>query len=362
MVMAVLAREPDAPLSRCEIDLPSLGPGLVRVRTVAAGVCHSDLSMINGTLAPRFPLVLGHEGAGVILDVGADVGRVRPGDHVVFNWAPACHRCWFCLHSQPWLCARVEGVVSTPGAQLSSGEPAHLAMGVGAFAEEVVIAADAVVPVDARLPLPIAALLGCAALTGIGAVRNTARVGAGESVLVAGLGGVGLSAVIGARWCGAGRIIAVDVNADKEATARSVGGTDFLQPGPDLAKQVRALTDGRGVDHAFDCVGSAATIRDAWRCARRGGSCTVVGIGRRDTPVEFSPLELFHYSRTLNSSVYGSGDPDRDVPMLAEQVLLGHLDLAPLVTHRIGLDGVPQAFERMRAGQGIRSVIVFDTD
>jgi S-(hydroxymethyl)glutathione dehydrogenase/alcohol dehydrogenase len=344
-----------------EIELPPLGAQDVRVRIAAAGVCHSDLSMVNGTISPDYPLVLGHEASGTITETGPGVTGLRPGDRVVLNWAAACRECWFCAAGEPWLCKAVEGVTSVPGGTLEDGTPVHACLGVGGFAEETVLPARSVVPLPDGVPLDLAALLGCAVLTGVGAVRNTARIRAGQSALVLGLGGIGLSAVLGARLAGASQIIAVDVSPDKEKFALAAGATHFLVSDPALAKQIRRLTDGRGVDHALECVGSPATIRAAWSSVRRGGQCTIVGVGRRDQEVVFNPLELFHFSRTITSSIYGASDPDRDIPFLAERVRAGEFDLASLVTHRIPLAGVPEAFERMQAGQGVRSLIELGT-
>jgi len=355
---AVLATAVDQ-VQVVDVVLPDLGPGDVRVDVSAAGVCHSDLSLFNGTLSPTFPLVLGHEAAGVVVETGSDVAGVSPGDHVVLNWAPPCRTCWFCLHAEPWLCQTLEGVIAVPGGTVD-GRQVQVALGLGAFCEQVIVPARAVVPVPAELPLDVAALLGCAVLTGIGAVRHTAHVRSGESVAVWGLGGVGLSAVAGARWAGAGPIIAIDIQPEKEALARTLGATHFLLGDAPVAKEIRRLTGGRGVDHAFECIGRPDTIRTAWQSSRRGGQAVVVGVGPRSSEVSFNALELFHFSRRLTSSVFGAGDPARDVPMLAEQVLAGGLDLKPLITHRIDLDGVPEAFDRMRAGAGARSVIMMD--
>jgi S-(hydroxymethyl)glutathione dehydrogenase/alcohol dehydrogenase len=357
MTRALLARGVDAPLRVEDVVLPVLGTTDVRVRVRAAGVCHSDLSMVNGTLAPTYPLVLGHEAAGVVVEAGAGTSR-SVGDHVVLDWAPPCRECWFCTHGEPWLCAS-SGRPSTPGGSTVDGEPVHLTLGLGALAEEVVVPSAAVIPVPADLPFDAAALLGCAVLTGVGAVRRTAAVGAGQAVLVLGLGGVGLAAVIAARAAGAAPIVAADLSPAKEPLARAAGATDFLVSDDTLAKAVRGLTGGRGVDHAFECVGRSATIRAAWRATRRGGQVTVVGMGARDDLVELSALDIFSSARTLRSSVYGSSDPDRDVPELATSVVDGSLDLAPLITDRITLDESPAAFARMARGEGARSVVLF---
>ena len=358
MTRALVATATDT-LAVMDVELRALTPTDVRVRVAGVGVCHSDLSMVNGTLSPSYPQVLGHEAAGVVTEVGADVTTVAVGDHVVLNWAVPCRACWFCTHGEPWLCSAIEGLTGTPGGLLADGTPFEACLGLGAMAEEVVCAATAVVPLPDDVPLEEAALLGCAILTGVGAAQNAGQVRPGETVLVVGLGGVGLSAVTGARLAGAARIIAVDTSATKEDLARAAGATDFLLADPTLAKQVRAMTEGRGVDAALECVGSATTIRTAWTAVRRGGTCVVVGVGPRDQQVTFNPLELFHFSRTLTSSIYGNSDPERDIPVLVDHLRAGRLDLAGTITDRIALDGVPDAFDRMRRGEGGRSIVVF---
>jgi S-(hydroxymethyl)glutathione dehydrogenase/alcohol dehydrogenase len=359
MVKALVARGVDRDMAVEEVELPAPGPGEVRVRVRAAGVCHSDLSMANGLLSAPFPLVLGHEAAGIVAEVGSEVSRVAPGDHVVLNWSPACRRCWFCTHGEPWLCA-AGGTAATQRGTTADGEPLHVTLGLGALAEEVVVAEEAVIRIADDVPLEESALLGCAVLTGVGAVRNTARVQAGDAVLVIGLGGVGLSVVSAARAAGADPVIAVDVTSAKEELARNAGATHFLASDDSLSKSVRKLTDGRGADHAFECVGRSATIRAAWRGTRRGGQVIVVGMGAKDDLVSLSALDIFSSARTLRSSVYGSSDPDVEVPQLAAAVVDGSLDLAPLVTHRITLAEAPAAFERMARGEGARSLVVFD--
>jgi S-(hydroxymethyl)glutathione dehydrogenase / alcohol dehydrogenase len=357
MVQALVATGPGE-LGVQDVTLRPLGDGDVRVRIAGVGVCHSDLSMADGTLRPSYPQVLGHEASGIVTEVGAGAG-VPVGRHVVLNWAVPCGTCWHCGHGEPWLCSTIEGVTGSPGGRLADGSTFEACLGLGAMAEEVVVRADAVVPLPDDVPLAESALLGCAILTGVGAARNAAKVRPGDAVLVIGLGGVGLSAVTGARLAGADRILAVDVTDSKEALARKAGATDFLVASPDLAKQVRTLTGGRGADQALECVGSAATIRQAWTAVRRGGTCVVVGVGPRDQKVTFNPLELFHFSRTLVSSVYGNSDARRDIEGLLEHVSAGSLDLASTITDRITLADVPVAFERMQRGEGGRALVAF---
>ena len=360
MVRALISRGVDAGFELSDVELGPTGPGQVRVAVRGAGVCHSDLSMVNGVLAPSFPLVLGHEAAGVVTEVGDGVSRVRAGDHVVLNWSPPCRECWFCRQGEPWLCTTNEGVASVPRGRLADGTETHVTLGVGGLAEEVLVGENAVIPVPAELPLAEVALLGCAVLTGVGAVRNTARVRQGESVAVVGLGGVGLSVILGARLAGAGRIVALDVNESKADLAKAAGATDFVVADKSAPKTVRAMTEGRGADVAFECVGRSAAIRTAWSSTRRGGRVITLGVGSRDDHVSFNGLELYHFARTLSSSIYGTADPDVDVPELAKAVLDGRLDLGALITHRIRLEDAPEAFDRLAKGDGGRTLVVFD--
>jgi S-(hydroxymethyl)glutathione dehydrogenase/alcohol dehydrogenase len=353
----VVVREPSARPAVAELRLPEVGPGQVRVRIRAAGVCHSDLSMVNGTIRPPYPLVLGHEAAGEVVEVGEHVTRAAVGDHVVLNWQPACRSCWFCEQGEPWLCSTSSGVAALENGVTLDGVPVHVALGLGAFADQVVAPENAIVRVPRELGLDVAALLGCGVLTGTGAVRNTAQVAAGESVVVIGLGGVGLSVVAAARAAGASDVIAVDVSEVKKGLAESAGATDFVVSSDALSKDIRGRTSGRGADHAFECVGRAATIRAAWRATRRGGQVTVVGMGANDDMVSLSALDIFSSARTLRSSVYGQADPDVEIPALARDVLSGALNLDYLITDRIGLADVPEAFDRMARGEGARSVV-----
>lgn len=359
MVKAAVLVEQGKPLEVREITLPDPGPGQVRVRMVAAGVCHSDLSLANGTLKQPVPAVLGHEGAGVVESVGSGVTRVAPGDHVLLNWAPSCGGCWFCEQGEPWLCEHAADAANVPYAELD-GADLYPALGAGAFAEATLVPERGAVKIPDDVPLELAAVLGCAVLTGAGAVFNTAGVQAGQSVVVIGLGGIGLSALQAARIAGAGPIVAVDVSTEKEALARAHGATDFVVSGKDTAKAVRKLTGGRGADHAFECVGRPETIRTAWSSSRRGGDVVVVGVGSAKAPVEFSALELYWFGRTLRGCLFGSSDPDVDVPKLLDHLAAGELDLRSLVTAQTDLNGINDAFEQMAAGRGARTLVRVD--
>ncbi|MCM2578204.1 Zn-dependent alcohol dehydrogenase [Streptomyces meridianus] len=359
MTRAAVLPAVGAPLELTGIELPEPGRGQVRIRLAAAGVCHSDLSLSNGTLRQPVPAVLGHEGAGTVTAVGEGVTAVAPGDPIVLNWAPSCGSCHYCGLGEPWLCADAMAGAAAPYARAQDGRDLYPGLGTAAFAEETVVAAHAVLPLPDGVPLADAALLGCAVLTGYGAVHHSAKVRAGESVAVFGVGGVGLSVIQSARIAGAGEIIAVDVSEEKEELARKAGATAYVAAGDDTAKRIRKLTGGHGADVAVECVGRAETIRTAWDCTRRGGRTTVVGIGGKEQQVSFSALEIFHFGRTLRGCVYGDCDPVQDLPVLAGHVRAGRLDLGAMVTERIGLDGIPDAFHAMVAGRGGRALVVF---
>ncbi|MEW2397687.1 Zn-dependent alcohol dehydrogenase [Streptomyces sp. NPDC046862] len=360
VVRAAVLPAVGAPLEITEIELPPPGPGQVRVRLAAAGVCHSDLSLADGTMRVPVPAVLGHEGAGTVVAVGPEVTHVAVGDGVVLNWAPSCGRCHACGLGEVWLCANaLTGAGDVYAKRVSDGADLHPGLNVAAFAEETVVSADCVLPVPDGVPLTDAALLGCAVLTGYGAVHHSAKVRPGETVAVFGVGGVGLATLQSARIAGAERLIAVDVSPAKEELARSAGATDFVVASENTAREIRGLTGKQGVDVAVECVGRAVTIRAAWDSTRRGGRTTVVGIGGKDQQVTFNALEIFHWGRTLSGCVYGNSNPARDLPVLAGLVRAGELDLGALVTERIALEGVAGAFENMVAGKGGRALVVF---
>ena len=359
MIRAAVLQSVGSPLAIEEIELPAPEKGEVRVRMAAAGVCHSDLSLANGTLDQSVPAVLGHEGAGTVMAVGPGVRNVRPGDHVLLNWSPSCGSCWFCLHGEPYLCDQTAGTWQRRYARRADGSALYAGLGTAAFGEETIVPSSGVVGLPPTVDLEGAALLGCAMLTGIGAVVNSAHVQPGESVVVFGTGGVGLSVLQGARLVGAETVIAVDVAPDKEALARLNGATDFIPADEQAARRIRERTGGRGADHAFECVGSASTIRQAWSSTRRGGRTTVVGIGGKDEKVAFHPLEIFYFARVLSGCVFGSTDIARDLPRLLEHEQAGRIRPQDLVTNRIRLEDAPEALAQMGARKGARSLIIY---
>ncbi|MFG3349768.1 Zn-dependent alcohol dehydrogenase [Streptomyces sp. NPDC048018] len=359
MIRAAVLPAVGSPLEITGIELPEPGPGQVRIRLAAAGVCHSDLSLSNGTMRVPVPAVLGHEGAGTVVSVGEGVTHVAPGDGVVLNWAPSCGSCHPCTLGEVWLCVNALAGSANVYARTEGGTELHPGLNVAAFAEETVVAANCVLPVPDGVPLTDAALLGCAVLTGWGAVHHSARVREGETVAVFGVGGVGLATLQAARIAGASTIVAVDVSPEKEALARAAGATEYVVASETTAKDIRKLTGGHGVDVSVECVGRAATIRAAWDATRRGGRTTVVGIGGKEQQVTFHALEIFHWGRTLSGCVYGNSDPAKDLPVLAGHIRAGRLDLSTLVTERITLEGIPGAFDNMLAGKGGRALVVF---
>jgi S-(hydroxymethyl)glutathione dehydrogenase / alcohol dehydrogenase len=279
----------------------------------------------------------------------------------VLTWVPACRRCFWCLAGQPVLCpGGLADALGSPYAFLD-GQSLIRGLGTATFAEATVVPEGSVVPVRRDVPFDQAALVGCALATGVGAAWRTARVGPGSSVAVIGCGGVGLAAVQGARLAGAAAVVAVDRVASRLETARTVGATHTVDAGRDDPVQgVRELTEGRGVDHALEVVGSSTTIRQAYEMTRRGGATTLVGAGSSDDPVTFDAMELFVDAKSILGCVYGSTDPDRDFPTLVGMVADGRLDAATMISERIGLDDLEDAFRAMAAGVGTRSVVVFD--
>ncbi len=350
-----------------DVLLDPPGRNEVLVKIAAAGVCHSDLRLAEGGLGrERIPIVLGHEGAGVVVAVGDGVTHVAPGDHVAFSINPACGTCQFCREGKPTLCSVTAGngghgtlMDGTTRLRRLSGEPLKHFLFVSCFAEYSVVPAASALPIPNGLPLWQAALLGCAVITGVGAVRNVARVEPGDSVAVIGVGGVGLQVVMAARLAGADRIIAVDRTQEKLDRARAFGATEGVDGSrADVARLVRELSHG-GVDHAIEVVGAASTIRLAWDVLRPGGTAVVVGLAPVGLEVSIPAIE-FLSAKNLKGCYYGSGHPADEIPELARMAADGRFPLADSVSHFTDLGGIDDAFERMRDGVGARTVVVID--
>jgi S-(hydroxymethyl)glutathione dehydrogenase/alcohol dehydrogenase len=334
-------------------------PKDVTVQVLASGVCHSDLSIVNGYVPLPPPSILGHEGAGVVLEVGSDVTRVRPGDKIVASFIPGCGVCFYCLHDRANLCDQMWSFSAVPRATRSDGSVATAMTGLGTFSDVMTIHERSVVKVDTDLPAEQLALIGCGVTTGVGAALNTARIEPGSSVAVVGCGGVGTAVIQGARIAGAARIIAVDPVALKRKTAEQLGATDLVDPSQgDPVAQVRDLTSGRGADYAFEVIGLPETINQAFSMARPGGTAVIVGMPRMDATVTFPAWELFGGEKRLLGCVYGSAQVKRDFHRFIGLAETGRLDLGAMVSRRISLDEVNDAFAAMAAGEVIRSVIV----
>ncbi len=362
-IRAAVLHEYGRPLAVEEVELDPPHACEVLVRVAAAGVCHSDLHLAEGHLGPRrFPIVLGHEGAGVVEAVGEGVTHVAPGDHVAFCFVPPCGRCADCAAGRRNLCS-VAAMRSFAGTQLDGTSRLRLADGralqhflfIACFAERCVVPAASAVPIPTTLPLWQASLLGCGVVTAVGAVRNAAKVAVGESVCVVGCGGVGLQIVAAARLAGAGRIVAVERDAAKRELALGRGATDAVEGGADA---VRELVPG-GVDHAFEAVGSPATIRLAWDVLRPGATATVVGIAPFGVEVALPALELIS-EKGIRGSYYGSGDAASLLASMAALAAEGRFPVADVVTHVTDLEGIEDAFGRLRRGEGARTVAIVD--
>ncbi|MFJ6214827.1 alcohol dehydrogenase catalytic domain-containing protein [Streptomyces sp. NPDC092296] len=343
---------------RDDVETAPLGPDGVRVRLRAAGLCHSDLSAMSGVLPQPAPFVPGHEGAGEVLEVGADVTGVAPGDRVVLCWMPSCGDCPHCRRGQGQLCTLGLGRLRTPGFRFAGGTGLYGFYSVGAFAEETVVAADSVIKVPADVPFEVAALVGCGVTTGVGAVVNTARVEPGASVAVLGCGGVGVAAIQGARLCGAARIVAVDPVASRRERALAFGATEAVAP-EELRDAGKRLTEG-GFDQVFEVVGRSDTVRAAYDAARRGGAVVVVGAGSREDRVAFDLGELFFNEKRILPSLYGGGEVRRTVGLVLRLWRAGRLDLEGMVTHRVPLAAVNDALAQMRSGESLRTVVTLD--
>ena len=353
------------PLMLDTVELAPPGAGEILVRIAAAGLCHSDLSVINGERPRPTPMVLGHEAAGIVEELGEDVTGLKPGDHVVLVFVPSCGQCLPCSEGRPALCepgaaANTAGMLLSGARRLSRGnQEMHHHMGVSAFAEYAVVSARSAVKIDRDVPLEIAALFGCAVLTGVGAVVNTAGLRPGMTTAVVGLGGVGLSSVLGAQAAGAARVIGVDLSDTKLAKARELGATDTFNAGAaDCAEAVREATRG-GVDCAFEFAGSATAMELAYRITRRGGVTTTAGLPPPSASFAIPHVNLVAEERTVKGSYIGTAVPRRDLPRYMALYARGRLPVEKLLTHRITLDEINEGFDRLNEGKAIRQIVAF---
>jgi S-(hydroxymethyl)glutathione dehydrogenase / alcohol dehydrogenase len=363
---AAVLWEPGRPVEILEVDLAAPQEGEVLVRIAACGVCHSDLHVVDGHLPEPLPLVLGHEAAGVVEETGPGVRSLEPGDHVVLALVPSCGQCDECRRGRPNFCTlgtrmAAEGTLADGTSRLSlNGRMLHHFNSISAFAGYAVVPESAAVKIRDDVALDSAALVGCSVLTGYGAVANTAGVEEGATVAVWGCGGVGANVVQGARLAGASRIVAVDMRSEKLELARELGATDVVQAGEgvDAVAAVQEVTGG-GPDYAFEAIGSERAIQEAWRATRAGGTVVVVGIMPRGSSLTIDPWQ-FMSEKTLKGTFLGSARIQEDVPRLVELYHSGELDLDRLVSRKLPLAELPDAFDRLRAGDVVRQVVVFD--
>jgi alcohol dehydrogenase len=348
-----------------EVDLDPPGEGEVLVRVVAAGVCHSDLSVVNGARPRPLPMVLGHEGAGVVEALGPGVDDLAEGDHVVFVFVPSCGKCGPCLAGRPALCepgfaANSAGTMLGGGHRLhQGGNPLFHQVGVSCFAEYAVSARCSLIKVEPELPLEEAALFSCAVITGVGAVVNTAKVPAGSTVAVVGLGGTGLAVLLGARSAGARRVIGIDVLDFKTALGRQLGADATFDANDEgVIDHIREATQG-GVDFAFECVGKVEAMELAYKITRRGGTTVSSGLSHPDTDFSIQHVNLVAEERTIKGSYLGSCVPSRDIPNYIELFRSGRLPVDQLISGKIGLEDLNEAFDRLAEGNTVRQIITF---
>jgi NDMA-dependent alcohol dehydrogenase len=365
-VRAAVLRELEKPFAVEDVELGPPGPGEVEVRISAAGVCHSDWNVVTGATSNPLPAVLGHEGAGVVVAVGDGVATVSEGDHVILSWLPACGRCFYCAQGRHVLCdvAMADMFRGTlPGGALrlsQNGDHLYHYSYLSAFAERCIVPEGCCVRIRKDAPLDVAALVGCAVMTGFGAAVNRARVEPGGVVAVFGAGGVGLSAVMGAKLAGAGAVVAVDPVEFRRQTALELGATHALDPASeDVVEALRDLTEGRGADAALDTAGVPGIVARAYGAVRRGGIVVAVGLPAEGLTADLPASDLPREEKVVTGSFYGSCDPQTDMPRVIDLYMDGELPLDRLVTRTYPLDEINEAFAAMNAGEVARAVIRF---
>ncbi|MEU3372005.1 S-(hydroxymethyl)mycothiol dehydrogenase [Streptomyces sp. NPDC006660] len=357
-VQGVIAPGRNQPVRVETIVVPDPGPGEAVVKIQACGVCHTDLHYKQGGINDDFPFLLGHEASGIVESVGEGVTDVAPGDFVILNWRAVCGSCRACLRGRPQYCFNTHN--ARQKMTLLDGTELSPALGIGAFAEKTLVAAGQCTKVDPAVSPAVAGLLGCGVMAGIGAAINTGNVGRGDSVAVIGCGGVGDAAIVGARLAGAARIIAIDIDDRKLATAKSMGATHTVNSREqDVVETVRELTGGNGADVVIEAVGRPETYKQAFYARDLAGTVVLVGVPTPKMTLELPLLDVFGRGGALKSSWYGDCLPSRDFPMLIDLHQQGRIDLGAFVTETIALDEVEKAFERMHEGDVLRSVVEF---
>lgn len=366
---AAVAFEAKKPLEVVEVDLEGPKSGEVLVEIKASGVCHTDAYTLDGLDSEGvFPVILGHEGAGVVLEVGAGVTSVKPGDHVIPLYTPECRQCKSCLSGKTNLCTAIratqgKGLMPDGTSRFSyKGQTIFHYMGCSTFANHTVLPEIAVAKVRDDAPFDTSCYIGCGVTTGVGAVTNTAKVEPGANVVVFGLGGIGLNVVQGARLVGAARIVGVDINPDREAWGRQFGMTHFIdargKTREQMIAEVLALTDG-GADYTFDCTGNTEVMRTALECCHRGwGTSIIIGVAESGKEIATRPFQLVT-GRVWKGTAFGGAKGRTDVPKIVDWYMDGRIAIDPMITHRLPLERINEAFDLMHRGESIRSVIVY---
>ena len=358
---AVVAHDIDN-FSVVHVDLDPPKEGEVLVRMKATGICHSDLSIINGTIPWKLPSVLGHEGAGIVEKIGEGVTQVKEGDHVVLSFIPNCGDCYNCDRAEPFLCRKNKphgGLIDGTSRVKLDGQEISVMSFLGNMAEACVVPESCVVAVDKEFDFKAAALVGCGVTTGVGAALKTAEVKAGSTVAVFGCGGVGLNVIQGARIAGAAKIIAVDLSKEKMEMARAYGATDIVDPKKEAFKEILGMTNGIGVDYAFEVVGSGKLVEACFKSVRMNGMAVLVGVGRADDRFSLRANIMPFTSKTIKGSMYGNANFKVDFPMYLDLYKQGKLDLDGSVTRTYSIDEAPEAFTDLQEGKNARGVIVY---
>jgi S-(hydroxymethyl)mycothiol dehydrogenase len=358
-VQGVVARAKDAPVTVETITIGDPGPGEAVVKIQACGVCHTDLHYRQGGINDEFPFLLGHEAAGVVDEVGDGVTDLEPGDYVILNWRAVCGVCRACKRGKPWYC--FDTFNAREPMRLADGTELTAALGIGAFAEKTLVHSGQCTKVDERAAPEVAGLLGCGMMAGLGAAINTGGIGRGDTVAVIGCGGVGNAAVAGAHLAGARSVIAVDLDDRKLRWAKDFGATHTINPGstPDVVKAIQEFTGGFGADVVIDAVGLPQTYKQAFEARDLAGTVVLVGVPTPEMKLEMPLIDFFSHGGSLKSSWYGDCLPSRDFPMLIDLYLQGRLPLDKFVTEKVGINDIESAFDKMHAGETLRSVVMF---